>query len=357
MGKFRFGNSAAILIPKRSNGNLTPNQSDRVTRLLNGILEGNRASLSQSITLVESKNHNKRQMAKAILHQLLQSHSNEIEIDPSYRIGLSGPPGAGKSTFIENMGQRIISKEGKLAVLAVDPSSSRTGGSLLGDKTRMQILSNMKEAFIRPSPSGGELGGVARNTHEAAVLAEAAGFKNILIETVGVGQSEFAVADMVDIFVLIIPPAAGDELQGIKRGIVELADIVVVNKADGDLLPAARRVAAEYTSALKFMPRKYKCWRPQVGMISSLNGDGLDGLWDLILDFKTEMINSGEFYARRREQREIQMWNQIENQLLIKFKQNKKIKNQIGDIRFSLANHQITPGQAADDLLDIVYDN
>jgi len=283
-----------------SNRDLTPNQSDRVNRLLNGILEGNRASLSQSITLVESKNQNKRQMAKAILHQLLQSNSKEIESDPrSYRIGLSGPPGAGKSTFIENMGQRIISKEGKMAVLAVDPSSSRTGGSLLGDKTRMQVLSNMKEAFIRPSPSGGELGGVARNTHEAAVLAEAAGFKNILIETVGVGQSEFAVADMVDIFVLIIPPAAGDELQGIKRGIVELADIVVVNKADGDLLPAARRVAAEYTSALKFMPRKYSCWRPQVGMISSLTGDGLDGLWDLILDFKSEMIKSGEFGASR----------------------------------------------------------
>merc|ERR1711971_6313 len=263
----------------------------KVNSLLDGVCTGNRASLSQSITLVESKNSTKREMAKEILHSLLTEKTPPHD---AYRIGLSGPPGAGKSTFIENMGQRIVAKEGKLAVLAVDPSSSRTGGSLLGDKTRMQVLSNMTEAFIRPSPSGGELGGVARNTHEAATLAEHAGYRNILIETVGVGQSEFAVNDMVDIFVLIIPPAAGDELQGIKRGIVELADIVVVNKADGDLLPAARRVAAEYTSALKFMPRKYRCWTPRVGMISSLTGEGLDGLWELILDFKSEMEASGE---------------------------------------------------------------
>jgi len=196
---------------------------------------------------------------------------------------------------------------------------------------------------------------VARNTHEAATLAEHAGYRNILIETVGVGQSEFAVNDMVDIFVLIIPPAAGDELQGIKRGIVELADIVVVNKADGDLLPAARRVAAEYTSALKFMPRKYRCWTPRVGMISSLTGEGLDGLWELILDFKSEMEASGELIQKRQDQREIQMWNQIENQLLSQFKRNDQVQANLHAVRRKLRQHQITPGQAADDLIDLVY--
>jgi len=330
---------------------LTERQQQFCAKLLDGVCTGNRASLSQSITLVESKNATKREMAKTILHQLL---TRDTATD-AYRIGLSGPPGAGKSTFIENMGQRIIEREGKLAVLAVDPSSSRTGGSLLGDKTRMQVLANMPEAFIRPSPAGGELGGVARNTHEAATLAEHAGYANILIETVGVGQSEFAVNDMVDIFVLIIPPAAGDELQGIKRGIVELADIVVVNKADGDLFPAARRVAAEYTSALKFMPPKYASWRPQVGMISSLTGDGLDGLWELMLEFKTAMNESGELQQKRESQREIQMWSQIENQLLGQFKRDNQVQQHLSEVRSALRQHQITPGQAADDLIGLVY--
>ncbi|CAG5110540.1 Oidioi.mRNA.OKI2018_I69.chr2.g4931.t1.cds [Oikopleura dioica] len=224
---------------------LSSKQSARVDSLYSGIVAGNRASLSSSITLVESKNAQKKAMAQEILTRLLQNGVVEEDISKTFRIGLSGPPGAGKSTFIEAAGQHIINQGSNLAVLAVDPSSSRTGGSLLGDKTRMQNLGVMPEAFIRPSPAGGELGGVARNTHEAAVLCEAAGYKNIIIETVGVGQSEIAVADMVDVFLLLLPPSAGDELQGIKRGIVELVDIVAVNKYDGDMKPAVRRIAAD----------------------------------------------------------------------------------------------------------------
>jgi len=282
---------------------LSSKHSSRVDFLYSGIISGNRAALSSGITLVESKNAQKKAMAQEILTRLLQNGQVEEDISKTFRIGLSGPPGAGKSTFIEAAGQHIINEGSNLAVLAVDPSSSRTGGSLLGDKTRMQNLGVNPQAYIRPSPASGELGGVARNTHEAAVLCEAAGYKNIIIETVGVGQSEIAVADMVDVFLLLLPPSAGDELQGIKRGIVELVDVVAVNKYDGDMKPAVRRIAAEYTSALKFMTPKYKCWRPRVRRISSLNNIGIDDLWELLQEFRHEMINSGELLELRRMQR------------------------------------------------------
>jgi len=312
------------------------------------------------VTLVESKNATKKVMAQTLLTRLLTRQRDSSESDAkrdtdwegdTFRIGLSGPPGAGKSTFIETAGQHIIKQQGKLAVLAVDPSSSRTGGSLLGDKTRMQELSRTPEAFIRPSPASGSLGGVTRNTHEAAVLAEAAGFKNIIIETVGVGQSEIAVANMVDLFVLLLPPSAGDELQGIKRGIVELADIVVVNKFDGDLKPAARRVATEYTSALKFMPKKYSCWRPRVRMVSSLNNDGIDDLWELMQEFKYEMSQSGELAALRQAQREKQMWFQIEYELIHRFRANESVRRQLNSVSRDLRARRITPGRAAELLL------
>lgn len=330
---------------------LTDNENARIAKLFDGIISGNRASLSSAVTLVESKHVRKKHMGQMILTRLLTE--NRLN-DETFRIGLSGPPGAGKSTFIETAGQNIIQDQGKLAVLAVDPSSSRTGGSLLGDKTRMQELCRMPEAFIRPSPAGGELGGVTRNTHEAAVLAEAAGYKNIIIETVGVGQSEIAVANMVDIFILLLPPSAGDELQGIKRGIVELADIVVVNKFDGDLKPAARRVATEYTSALKFMPNKYKCWRPRVRMVSSLHNESIDDLWDLMQEFKYEMVRSGELYTLRQRQRESQMWSQIEHELINSFRNNQLVKNKLIDIQLQLRAKKITPGAAAEAILNSV---
>lgn len=306
------------------------------------------------MTLVESKNESKKQMAQEILTRLLENGEVEQDVTKSFRIGLSGPPGAGKSTFIEIAGQHIIKETGNLAVLAVDPSSSRTGGSLLGDKTRMQQLGIMKEAFIRPSPTGGELGGVARNTHEAAVLCEAAGYSNIIIETVGVGQSEIAVADMVDVFVLLLPPSAGDELQGIKRGIVELVDIVAVNKYDGDMKPAVRRISAEYTSALKFMTPKYKCWRPRVRRISSIHNVGIDDLWELLQEFRHVMIESGELQKLRTLQREKQMWSQIEFELINNFRKNPKVISKLVHVHRALRRRELTPGAGAEKLLSVL---
>ena len=218
------------------------------------------------------------------------------------RIGLSGPSGAGKSTFIEAFGTMLTGMGHKVAVLAVDPSSRRTGGSILGDKTRMETLARDPNAFIRPSPSGGTLGGVARRTREAMLLVEAAGFDVVIVETVGVGQSETAVADMADLFALIVSPGGGDELQGMKRGIMELADLVVVNKADGDLLPAANRAAADVQGGLHFLRPKFKSWTPPVALVSALERKGLDAVWDHVRAFRAALTGSGEWEARRRVQ-------------------------------------------------------
>ncbi|THD22883.1 LAO/AO transport system kinase [Fasciola hepatica] len=263
-----------------------------VRQMTENLFQGNRRSLAQAITLLESTHPDRRYEGQYILDRCMNHLSQQEESTGKYtiRIGLSGPPGAGKSTFIEALGSRLTGTipwirpnqekdadksepiisvpEGthRVAVLAVDPSSSTTGGSLLADKTRMYELSRDLNAYVRPSPSGGNLGGVARSTNEAVLVCEAAGYDVVLVETVGVGQSEFAVADMVDIFVLIIPPAGGDELQGIKRGIVEVADVVLVNKADGDLLPAAHRIAREYTSALKYQRKRRTSWIPPVSL-------------------------------------------------------------------------------------------
>ncbi|XP_065580798.1 methylmalonic aciduria type A protein, mitochondrial-like isoform X2 [Artemia franciscana] len=239
-----------------------------VRNLYDGLTKQIRHSLSQSITLVESS-HPRKQLQAQLLLSLVLDHQKSLEsekgeIATSFRIGISGSPGAGKSTFLEEMGKRLTKKGHRVAVLAVDPSSSTTGGSLLADKTRMPQLSVDPNAFIRPSPSGCHVGGVTRSTNEAIVMCEGAGFNTIFIETVGVGQSEYEVADMVDLFVLLIPPAGGDELQGLKRGIVERCHIVVVNKCDGDLIPASIRIATEYTSALKFMRSPSKNWKPLV---------------------------------------------------------------------------------------------
>lgn len=239
-----------------------------LTKLYEGLIGGQRASLAESITLVETQHPRKKELAQVLLQKVL-AHRREQEKNNggrplAFRVGLSGPPGAGKSSFIEVVGKMLTGRGHKVSVLAVDPSSCTTGGSLMGDKTRMTELSRDMNAFIRPSPTSGTLGGVTRTTNEAIVLCEGAGYDIVLVETVGVGQSEFAVADMVDMFVLLIPPAGGDELQGIKRGIIERADLVVVTKSDGDLLVPARRIQAEYTSALKLLRRQSKSWNPKV---------------------------------------------------------------------------------------------
>ena len=236
--------------------------SPKARQLYHGLLDGKRASLAQAITLVESSLEESKKDARILM--TLISNYNKLNCKPTYRIGLTGPPGAGKSTFIETFGTMLIEEGHKVAVLAVDPSSTRTGGSLLGDKTRMTELSRNPYAYIRPSPNRGHLGGVARTTNESINLCESCGYDIVLVETVGVGQSEHLVADMVDVLCLILSPGGGDELQGIKRGIIEQCDLVLINKSDGDLVPAANRTKAEYTSALKFIQPKCPQWKTQV---------------------------------------------------------------------------------------------
>ncbi|XP_056890486.1 methylmalonic aciduria type A protein, mitochondrial isoform X2 [Takifugu flavidus] len=249
-----------------------------LNKLYDGLVGGQRASLAECITLVETQHPRKKELAQVLLQRVLayrkEQESQNGGKPVAFRVGLSGPPGAGKSSFIEVVGKMLTARGHKVSVLAVDPSSCTTGGSLLGDKTRMTELSRDMNAFIRPSPASGTLGGVTRTTNEAIVLCEGAGYDIVLVETVGVGQSEFAVADMVDMFVLLIPPAGGDELQGIKRGIIERADLVVVTKSDGDLVVPARRIQAEYTSALKLLRRQSKSWNLKHSAIHLPSGQG-----------------------------------------------------------------------------------
>ncbi|XP_064608688.1 methylmalonic aciduria type A protein, mitochondrial-like [Liolophura sinensis] len=330
-------------------------QDESVQLLYRKLVEGSRAALARCITLVESKHPTKKTQADAILMGVLeyihskQSHSTASTL--SFRIGLSGPPGAGKSTFIEAFGKFLTDKGHKVAVLAVDPSSSTSGGSLLGDKTRMPQLSVDENAYIRPSPSGGTLGGVTRTTNEAILLFEGAGYDIIIVETMGVGQSEFVVADMVDMFCLLIPPAGGDELQGIKKGIVEVADVVVVNKSDGDLVAAARRIQAEYISALKYMRHRSHTWTPQVTRISSVTKEGIPELWANMIDFREKMTESRELTKKREEQHKIWMWNHIKDNILDLFRSHPSVRRKVPELEYQVAKGVITPGLAADLLM------
>jgi LAO/AO transport system kinase len=278
--------------------------------LADAVRTGDRRSLARAITLVESTRSDHREDAVALLDALLPATGGSV------RVGISGAPGAGKSTFIEALGLHLVDHGHRLAVLAVDPSSKRSGGSILGDKTRMELLSRRPEAFIRPSPSGGTLGGVARRTREALLLCEAAGHDVVLVETVGVGQSEVAVAGMVDVFVLLLAPGAGDDLQGVKRGIVELADVVVVNKADGDLAAAAERTAADYANALHFLRSRTEGWEVRVERASALLGEGIDRVWSAIEAHAAMLTASGVLDARRAEQARDWMWSEVNDGLL-----------------------------------------
>ncbi|MBI1245551.1 MAG: methylmalonyl Co-A mutase-associated GTPase MeaB [Alphaproteobacteria bacterium] len=275
-----------------------------VSALAASIRSGDRRALARAITIVESTRPDHRRQADALLAELRADAGNAV------RVGISGPPGAGKSTFIEAFGLYLLSLGRKPAVLAVDPSSPVSGGSILGDKTRMELLARDARAFIRPSPSGGTLGGVARRTREASFVCEAAGFDTILIETVGVGQSETAVAEMVDLFMLLLPPAGGDELQGIKKGIVELADLVTINKADGDLAAAAGRTASDYTAALHMLRPSKALWHPPVIQISALEKRGMDKVWKAIEDHRRALGTAG-IAARRATQAKATLWREI----------------------------------------------
>jgi LAO/AO transport system kinase len=289
--------------------------------LSEGIAAGRRACLARGITLVESSHPAKAEQARLLVNRLTSVSRERAEAAGraclSFRLGLSGPPGAGKSTFTEALGKLLTAAGHRVAVLAVDPSSGTTGGSLLGDKTRMPELTIDPSAFIRPSPARGHLGGVTRTTNEAVILCEAAGYDLVLVETVGVGQSEYLVRDMVDMFCLILPPAGGDELQGIKRGIVEQSDLIIVNKCDGDLVPAARRVAYEYMSALKYMRPRCDLWRPRVKLCSSLPPhQGLGEVWAEMEKYRAALEDAGELGSRRAEQHRRWMWSYVEERLV-----------------------------------------
>ncbi|MDR3517571.1 MAG: methylmalonyl Co-A mutase-associated GTPase MeaB [Azospirillaceae bacterium] len=309
------------------------------------LCQGDRRALAQAITLVESTRADHRLAAEALIAALMPQTGRSI------RIGISGVPGVGKSTFIETFGLHLIGRGHRIAVLAVDPSSQRTGGSILGDKTRMAELTRHPAAFIRPSPSGGTLGGVARRTREAMLLCEAAGHDVIIVETVGVGQSETAVADMVDLFMLLLLPGGGDELQGIKKGIVELADLIVVNKADGDLMAAARQAVADYRHALTLLRAGRAGWRVPVLSGSAITGQGIDAIWDEIAAFADAMRAGGHFEARRAEQARSWLWSEILGNLEAAFRSDPAVAADLSRDEAAVIAGRVAPPTAARALL------
>jgi LAO/AO transport system kinase len=313
--------------------------------LARAVREGDRRALARAITLVESTRRDHREGAVALLEAILPATGSAT------RVGISGAPGAGKSTFIETLGVHLVDAGHRVAVLAVDPSSARSGGSILGDKTRMEQLSRRPEAFIRPSPAGGTLGGVARRTREALLVCEAAGFDVVLVETVGVGQSEHAVAGMVDLFVLLLSPGAGDELQGVKRGIVELADVLVVNKADGDLADAARNTAADYAHALHLVRSSDANAMDRVRTCSALLGEGIDELWRLVGELVAAARNSGELDEKRREQARSWMWAEVTDTLLDDLRADPAVKARIESLEADVTNGRVSPAAAAREVL------
>ena len=279
-----------------------------VSELARAVIDGDRRALARAITLVESTRPDHRTEAEALLADVLTHAGGAI------RIGISGSPGAGKSTLIEALGLYLVGTGHRVAVLAVDPSSTRSGGSILGDKTRMEQLTRSPDAFVRPSPTSGTLGGVARRTREAMLLCEAAGFDVVLVETVGVGQSEVKVAAMVDLFMVLVPPGGGDELQGLKRGIMELADLVVVNKADGDLAATANATASDYAAALHLVRPRTHAWSPRVVTCSALLGKGIAEVWAAAEDFRSAV--RPELTALRAEQSRQWMWSEVSDSLI-----------------------------------------
>ena len=310
-----------------------------------GILAGDRSVLARAITLVESQAPAAFVTAQEVLGRVLDRTGRAL------RVGISGVPGVGKSTFIDALGVHLVQEGHHVAVLAVDPSSSISGGSILGDKSRMPRLSSLPEAFIRPSPSARSLGGVGRRTRETMLLCEAAGYDVILVETVGVGQSETMVSEMVDFFLVLMLPGAGDELQGIKRGILELADTIAVNKADGDNLPRAREAVRDYGSALRYMRRRSDVWEPTAVMVSALTGDGLAALWDLVEVHRSVTSEAGELDEVRRAQRLAWMWHVIEDRLIAAFRTDDDVNRSLGEMESAVLEGELTPTRGASLLL------
>jgi len=321
-----------------------------VEQLAAGVRAGERRALAKAITLVESSRKDHQEEAQRLLEQLLP------DTGQAARVGITGVPGVGKSTFIESFGLYLIGLGKRVAVLAVDPSSARSGGSILGDKTRMARLSMAPEAFIRPSPSGGSLGGVARRTREAMLVCEAAGYDVILIETVGVGQSEVTVASMVDFFLVLMLAGAGDELQGIKKGILEIADALVVNKADGDNVPRAERAAAEYRGALRLFRHVSANWDPPVLTASGLQGEGMGQVWATVEEHRSRLGETGELAARRREQQQAWLWSMLRDGLEEHFRARADVRRLLPELEAEVAEARITPTEAARRLLALLAD-
>ncbi|MGF1477277.1 MAG: methylmalonyl Co-A mutase-associated GTPase MeaB [Geminicoccaceae bacterium] len=324
-----------------------PHRSGRLAAeaYVEGVAKGDRSVLARAITLIESQRPDDRERAQEVLAGLAP------EAGGSVRLGVSGVPGVGKSTFLDCFGSYLTAQDKRIAVLAVDPSSRRTGGSILGDKTRMARLSGDDKAFIRPSPSAGTLGGVARATAESLVLCEAFGAEVVIVETVGVGQSETLVSDMVDCFLLLMLPGAGDELQGIKKGVLELADIVIVNKADGDNQARARAAARDLGAALRLLTPQEADWPPPVMTISALEGNGIAEVWDKIEEHQRVMQDNGRFEIRRSEQAKRSLWRLIEQGLIEQFRANPAIRAKLETLERQVMAGEITPGAAASHLL------
>ena len=313
-----------------------------------GILSGNRMVLSRAITLIESNLTEDKTLAQSVLESVLPHTGGSV------RIGITGVPGVGKSTFIETFGKYLTQQNKRVAVLAIDPSSQLTKGSILGDKTRMDELSREPLAYIRPSPTGASLGGVTHKTRETMLLCEAAGFEVIIIETVGVGQSETFVHGMVDFFLLLMLAGAGDELQGIKKGLVELADMIAVNKADGDNIKRANLAAAEYRGALHILSPRSEHWHPPVLTYSALTGTGMEELWQKILEHRTAMNASSEFAARRREQQVKWMWSMLEQRMMARLRSDATIRARVKKTEAEVADGRITPAVAAEQIAEML---
>ncbi|MCC6777260.1 MAG: methylmalonyl Co-A mutase-associated GTPase MeaB [Hyphomicrobiales bacterium] len=316
-----------------------------LTQLASSVRAGSRAAIARGITLVESRRADHRVAAHRLVEELLPSTGNAV------RVGITGVPGVGKSTTIDALGSLLTAQQQKVAVLAVDPSSARTGGSILADKTRMARLANDPHAFVRPSPSSGTLGGVAAKTREAMLICEAAGYDVIIVETVGTGQSETMVADMTDFFLVLMLPGAGDELQGLKKGVIEIADMIAINKADGDNLKRATAAAAEYRAALHILTPASPTWSPPVVTYSALTGDGIAELWRAIVDHRARMTASGERDARRRAQRVKWMWTMLEERLLTRLRSDPALKTRLRCLETAVADGRMSPAMAVDEIV------
>jgi LAO/AO transport system kinase len=318
----------------------------QVEQLAAGLRAGDRRALARAITLVESTRPDHRALAEALLARLLPATGGSV------RLGITGVPGVGKSTFIEAFGQHLIDAGHRVAVLAIDPSSQLSRGSILGDKTRMAELARSPAAFIRPSPAGRSLGGVARRSREAMLVCEAAGFDVVIVETVGVGQSETAVAEMVDIFVLLLQPGAGDELQGFKRGIMELADLFVITKADGELEAAAARAAAEYQGALGLLRPASPGWRPPVLQCSAVTGAGIEEIWAAVGRYRAAMSKGGALAERRGAQAQAWMWRELGEALTASLRAHPAVAGRLAEIEARVRAGTLTPAAAAQTLLE-----